>query len=269
MPFVQAGDLRIHVQVQGRGSPLVLIIGLSGDLTWWERLVPLLEADFRVVTFDNRGAGLTDKPDVKYTIAGMAGDTAALMDALNIPRAHVFGISMGGMIAQELALRHPGRVDRLALGCTHSGGAGLKAPSAEVIRRISETQGKSLAQIAQDVMGVIFSPAFLARDPDYVRSMIERYIEHPPSGKGFTRQFWAVVAHDAFDRLPGLCHPTLILSGDVDILVPPENSRVLHSRIPGSRLACFPNAGHAFFMEEPERTARHLRQHFLGSQPPL
>ena len=264
MPFVQAGELLMHVQERGRGTPLVMIMGLSGDLTWWERLAPLLESDFRLITFDNRGAGLTEKPDAKYTIAGMAGDTAALLEALGIPRSHVFGVSMGGMIAQELALRFPERVDRLALGCTHSGGEGLKPPSVEIIRKITETRGKSLRQIAEEVMTVLFSPRFLARDPAYVRTMIDRYVEHPPSGKGFTRQFWAVVAHDTFERLPQIRHPTLVLTGDADTLVPPENSEVLHSRIPGSRLTWLREAGHAFFMEDPGETARHLREHFLG-----
>jgi pimeloyl-ACP methyl ester carboxylesterase len=140
MPFLKVGDLNMHYHVRGKGPPLVLIMGLSGDLTWWERLAALLDTHFRLVLFDNRGAGLTDKPEEKYSIGLFASDTIGLMDALGVSRAHMFGVSMGGMIAQEVALRYPGRVERLALGCTHSGGQGFIMPSPEAIQKMTLTR---------------------------------------------------------------------------------------------------------------------------------
>jgi pimeloyl-ACP methyl ester carboxylesterase len=242
-------------------------MGLSGDLTWWERLVPELGGYFKVVTFDNRGAGLTDKPDERYTISMFAEDTVGLMDVLNIPRAHIFGVSMGGMIAQELVIRYPDRVDQLALGCTHSGGPGFIAPSVEAIQNLTLTRGKSPEEFARQIVSILFSPHFQKRDPEYVKTMIQRYVSNPPSGKAFTNQFWAVLGHNCYDRLPAIDTPTLILTGDADRLIPPKNSKILNERIPGSRIVAIPTAGHAFFIEAPRETARCLLGHFSRDLP--
>ncbi len=271
MPFCTAGDIRIHYRIVGEGPPLLLIMGLSGDLSWWEPLVPYLERHFRLILFDNRGAGLTDKPDMKYTISLFAQDTVGLMDALGIGAAHVFGVSMGGMIAQELALRHPGRVEGLVLGCTHAGGKGFVMPSIEAVQNMTLTRGKSREEIARQTISILFGPRFQRESPQTVQAMIRRYVEHPPDRRPFTLQFWAALGHDCHDRLTGIRRPTLILTGDADVLVPPENSSILHDRIPGSRLVILPGAGHAFFIEEPEKTAGLLKEHLLeapmGSRP--
>lgn len=265
MPFLKVGDLNMHYHVRGKGPPLVLIMGLSGDLTWWERLAGRLEDRFRLILFDNRGAGLTDKPEQKYSIPLFASDTTGLMDGLGVSRAHVFGVSMGGMIAQEVALRYPGRVERLALGCTHSGGQGMIMPSAEAIQKMTLTRGKSLEEIGRQIISILFSPSFQARDPQCIETMVRRYVSNPPERKAFTSQFWAVLGHNCFDRLQEIRKSTLLLTGDEDVLVPPDNSRVIESRIPGSRLLILPGAGHAFFIEDPDRTAHHLIKHFLDS----
>jgi len=265
MPFVQVGDLRTHYEISGKGAPLTLIMGLAGDLSWWERLLPELQSDFRVLTFDNRGAGRTDKPNSNYTIAAMAADTEGLLEALDIPQSHVFGISMGGMIAQEFALLFPQRLNRLALGCTHPGGRGMRAPLPEAVQKLTETTGKSVREIAENVMTVLFSASFRRRDPVCIQRLIELYVANPPSGKGFTRQFWATLAHNAIDRLPTLTQPTLIITGDADELIPSVNAQLLQSLIPLSKLVLMPGAGHLFFIEEPVETARLLKEHFLGA----
>ena len=265
MPFCDVDGLRMHYHVAGEGPPLLLIMGLSGDLTWWNALLPELTPRFRVIAFDNRGAGLTDKPEGKYSIPLFATDTVGLLDALEVPRAHVFGVSMGGMIAQELCLRHPERVDRLLLGCTHSGGPGLVMPSADSIQKLTFTRGKSLPEVGRQIMSILFSPAYQEANPGTVQAMIDRYVSAPPPRKAFSQQFWAVVGHDCYDRLPGIRAPTLVLTGEEDVLVPPENPEVLHERIPGARLAYLPGAGHVFFIEVPGETARHVCDHFLGN----
>lgn len=263
MPLCQVGGLHMHYRIVGQGPPLVLIMGLSGDLTWWDLLARELEEDFRLLLFDNRGAGLTDKPEGRYTIPEFASDTVGLMAALGISRAHVFGVSMGGMIAQELVLRYPDRVDRLVLGCTHAGSSGFTMPSEEAVQAMTLTRGKSLEEIARQNMTILFGPACREQKPDLLEAMIQRYVENPPPRKPFTQQFWAALAHDCYDRLPEIRTPTLILTGDADALIPPENGETLRARIPGSRLVCLRGAGHVFFMEQPGETAKALKEHLL------
>ena len=263
MPFCQVGGLRMHYRFVGQGPPLVLIMGLSGDLTWWDLLARELEEDFRLLLFDNRGAGLTDKPEEKYTIPLFASDTVGLMAALGVSRAHVFGVSMGGMIAQELVLRHPDRVDRLVLGCTHAGGGGFTMPSAEAVRAMTLTRGKSPEEIARQNMTLLFGPTYRQEHPDLVEAMIQRYVQNPPPRKPFTQQFWAALGHDCYDRLPEIRKLTLILTGDADALIPPENAETLQARIPGSSRVVLRGAGHVFFIEHPAETAKALKEHLL------
>jgi pimeloyl-ACP methyl ester carboxylesterase len=263
MPFCQVDGLRMHYRIVGQGPPLVLIMGLSGDLTWWDLLARELEEDFRLLLFDNRGAGLTDKPEERYTIPLFASDTVGLMAALGVSRAHVFGVSMGGMIAQELVLRYPDRVDRLVLGCTHAGGGGFTMPSAEAVRAMTLTRGKSPEEIARQNMTLLFGPTYRQEHPDLVEAMIHRYVQNPPLRKPFTQQFWAALGHDCYDRLPEIRKLTLILTGDADALIPPENAETLQARIPGSSRVVLRGAGHVFFIEHPAETAKALKKHLL------
>jgi pimeloyl-ACP methyl ester carboxylesterase len=256
----------MHYRIIGQGPPLVLIMGLSGDLTWWEPLARELEKDFQLLLFDNRGAGLTDKPEEKYTIPMFASDTVGLMRALDIPKAHVFGVSMGGMIAQEIALNHPDRVDRLVLGCTHGGGKGFTMPSGEAVQALTLTRGKSLEEIARQNMTLLFGPRFMEENPGFIETQIARYVENPPERRSFTQQFWAAIAHNCHDRLGEIRQPTLLLTGDADVLIPPENSRTLHAGIPGSRLVTLPGAGHVFFVEDPKGTAEVLKEHLRDTE---
>ncbi len=266
MPICSVNGLRMHYRLVGTGPPLVLIMGLSGDLTWWEPLARELAGAFQLLLFDNRGAGLTDKPDEKYSMSMLASDTVGLMDAVGIPRAHIFGVSMGGMIAQEIAIRYPDGVDRLVLGCTHAGGKGFTMPSADTVQAMTLTRGKSVEEIARQNMTILFGPKFREENPKFIEAMIARFVENPPAGKPFTQQFWAAIAHNCHDRLGEIRRPTLILTGDADVLIPPENSETLRLGIAGSRVVRLPGAGHVFFMEDPKETARILREHLLGNE---
>lgn len=263
MPFCRVGDIQMHYQVAGDGPPLVLIMGLSGDLTWWGPLVAELERDFRLILFDNRGAGLTEAPEGKYSIPMFANDTAGLMARLGIPRAHVFGVSMGGMIAQELALLYPERVDRLVLGCTSSGGKGFTMPSADAVRDMTLARGKSNEEIARQTMSILFAPGFMKEHPETIEAMVRRFVDSPTPRKPFTQQFWAAIGHDCHERLPQIRNPTLILTGDRDALIPPRNAVTLQEQIPGSRLGTIEDAGHVFFIEAPKKVAKLLKEHLL------
>jgi len=263
MPFCRVGDLQMHYRIVGEGPPLVLIMGLSGDLTWWEPLVKELEGDFRLVLFDNRGAGLSDVPEGKYSIPMFANDTAGLMACLGIPRAHVFGVSMGGMIAQEFVLRYPDRVDRLVLGCTHTGGEGFTMPSAEAVQKMTLTRGKSPEEIARQTLSILFAPGFMQKNPETIEAMVRRFVDNHTARKPITQQFWAAMGHNCHERLPTIRKPTLLVTGAQDVLIPPRNTETLHARIPGSRLAYVEDTGHVFFIEAPKRVATLLKEHLL------
>jgi pimeloyl-ACP methyl ester carboxylesterase len=138
-------------------------------------------------------------------------------------------------------------------------------PCDETVQALTVTRGKSLEEIARQNMTVLFGPKFQKEQPGDIEAMVERYMENPPPRKPFTQQFFAVLRHDCYDRLPGIDKPTLIVTGDADVLIPPENSEALRSRIPGSRLVQLPDAGHVFFIEDPEETARVLKEYLLGN----
>ncbi|HJV57035.1 MAG TPA: alpha/beta fold hydrolase [Methylomirabilota bacterium] len=255
MPTVGANGVRLFYEETGApdAPPLVLIMGWGGDHTAWAFQVPALAVDHRVIALDNRGAGQSDVPEGPYTIPGMATDVVGLMDALGVTRAHICGASMGGMIAQELALRHPARVRTLQLHCT--------APVIDAYGRFlidTLLAVKARGDREENVRAVM--PWLLCRKtmierPDFIRFWIERALAYPyPTGyEGLARQADAIRGHDTTARLGEIRVPTLLTTGAEDILVPPASSRELHARIPGAELVTIPDAGHLHFIEQMER----------------
>jgi len=252
MPKVRVGDIEMFYVEAGAGEPLVLIMGLSGDHLAWGFQIPTLAAHYRVLAFDNRGAGQTDTPDLPYTTRMMAEDTRGLMDALGIARACVVGVSMGGMIAQELALHHPDRVRALHLGCT------LARPDvylAALSASWRELRAQASRETALRTMGPwLFAAATYNERPEFVEMIVQNALAnpHPQSLPGFLRQSEAVATHDTLDRLAGIRCPTLVSVGEDDILLPPRFSRQLATRIPGARLELVEGAGHVYFWERPD-----------------
>jgi 3-oxoadipate enol-lactonase len=255
MPAVSVNRVRLFYEETGAADapPLVLIMGWGGDHTAWAFQVPALAVDHRVIALDNRGVGQSDVPEGPYTIAGMAADVVGLMDALGVARAHICGASMGGMIAQELALRHPERVRTLQLHCT--------APSIDAYGRFlidTLVAVKARGDREENVRAVM--PWLLCRKtmierPDFIRFWIERALAYPypTSYEGLARQADAIRGHDTIARLGEIRVPTLLTTGAEDILVPPVSSRELHARIPGAELVTIPDAGHLHFIEQMER----------------
>jgi len=255
MPAVTANDVRLFYEETGAADapPLVLIMGWGGDHTAWAFQVPALAVDHRVIALDNRGAGQSDVPEGPYTIPGMAADVVGLMDALGVARAHICGASMGGMIAQELALRHPARVRTLQLHCT--------APVIDAYGRFlidTLLAVKARGDREENVRAVM--PWLLCRKtmierPDFIRFWIERALAYPyPTGyEGLARQADAIRGHDTIARLGEIRVPTLLTTGAEDILVPPASSRELHARIPGAELVTIDDAGHLHFIEQMDR----------------
>lgn len=250
MPRQRVGDIEIYYEIHGGGPrTLVMIRGLGSNLTAWYEQTPEFARRFRVLVFDNRGAGRTDKPDAPYSIAQMAQDTAGLMDALGIERAAMLGISMGGMIAQEFALAHQDRLSCLILGCTHFGGKEAISAPPPVIEALVAGERANPEQRKLQIRSSFTEDAIANR-----REIIERHEKVraqfliPPFA--YQRQLQAVIGFDASARLGSVRVPTMVMTGRDDILVPPENSKLIASRIPGAILKELPGA-HLFFTEHP------------------
>jgi 3-oxoadipate enol-lactonase len=261
---VIAADIKMYYEVHGHGEPLLLIMGFGGSvLDWGWVLPPKLVERYRIIMFDNRGAGRSDQPPGPYSIKQMADDAANLMDALGLENAYVFGASMGGMIAQELALNYPGKVKRLILGCTSAGGSGRVLPSPAIQAYLEPRTDMTLYQMLWWSAPAGYSQEFIDAHRDIVERKIRLDLIYPSRLPAYKAQLAAFKAHDAHSRLPSLRMPTLVLVGDRDVLIPPENSRILAGVIPCAQLRIIKGAGHIFWISHAEETFYELKD-FLG-----
>jgi 3-oxoadipate enol-lactonase len=254
VPRVTVNGIGLFYQDFGapESEPVVLIMGWGGDHTAWAFQMPALAPSYRVIAPDNRGAGQTEQPDAPYSIAGMADDVAGLLDALGIARAHVCGASMGGMIAQELALRHPARMRTLQLHCTLARPDAYGSHLVEALLRVRAREDRE--EWARAMLPWIISRKTAQERPDFVQLMLQRALEnpYPTSLAGLRRQAEAIGGHDTLERLHAIRVPTLVTVGSDDILVPPTFSREIHARIPGADFALISDAGHVHFLEQPQ-----------------
>jgi pimeloyl-ACP methyl ester carboxylesterase len=264
MPAARVNDIDITYRITGAGEPLVMIMGITGSKWHWLGFDRRLGEDFLAITFDNRGVGETTAPEAPYTIPRMAEDTMGLLDAIGIDRAHVFGVSMGGMIAQEIALRHPGRVKTLVLGCTHFGGTGQILPPPEVYERAFIIAGKGAEQATRDILSVNLCRAFMGKRPDVVEELVRYGMEHRMKKHALAGQLAAVSEHDTASRLQAITAPTLLLAGDADELIPPQNSIEMAERIPQAQITFLPGVGHMFWVEAPEEAAYQITRFVRG-----
>lgn len=236
MPFLlRSAGHRLYYEVAGdpRRSAILLLEGMGGDVAGWRRNVPHLAAEMFVVAMDLHGNGRSDPLERPVSMADLADDAVALLDELRIGRAHVFGMSMGGLVAQELAIAHPDRVASLILGCTHPGGA-YRVSTREPVRRVWEA---------------LYAPEFLESSPEHVEEDRLARAGRAQSATSRRLQRDAIHAFDAWDRLPAIAAPTLILHGTADRVIDVANADLLASRIPGARLYLLEGAGHVFHSE--------------------
>lgn len=274
MPTVKVGDINIYYESQGDGEPLLLISGYSQYSAHWDPLPPLFSQEYRVIVFDNRGTGRSDKPDMPYTMKMMADDAGGLLDAIGVDLAHVFGISMGGMIAQEFALNHPKKLRSLILGCTQYGGTKMILPTQEAITFLTSPAMAQLSveERARQVPPWLWTQEFIDKNPEAVELFVAVTCKYPTPIHGYVRQAQAIAAHDTYNRLPQITAPTLVIAGDADRLIPAENSRLLASRIPNAELVILENAGHGFFIDAWEEATKvmldFLRRHSKGKKKP-
>ncbi len=265
MPYAQVGDIRMYYELHGQGEPLLMIMGLGGHILDWQPIAPApLDQHYRLILFDNRGAGRTDKPPGPYSLPQMAGDAVGLLEALGLESAHVFGVSMGGMIAQHVALEHPHRVRKLVLGCTMCGpSAGVRA-SDEVLAYLTPRPDLEPEEALWWSLPASYPEEFIAEHEELLRERIRRHLRHPTPLHAYQAQLDAILnSHDTCERLPELPHRTLVLTGTEDRLIPPENSRILAARIPHAELREIPGAGHVFWVSHPEESVQALVE-FLG-----
>jgi 3-oxoadipate enol-lactonase len=250
--------MNIEWEASGDGPPLLLIQGLGYGRWAWEPIVPGLAARHRVVVFDNRGIGDSDKPEGPYTAAAMAGDALQVLDEAGIDRAHVLGASLGGMIAQELAVAAPERVDKLVLCCTTPGGP-TAAPMPEVTMRLFA----EAPSLPPEVALRRFIENALGDDPpaELVDELFARRAANPPDPAGWQSQAAAGMGFQGVDDV--IRAPTLILSGTADNVVDHRNAALLASRIPDARVQLLEGCGHLFFWEQPDESVRILND-FLG-----
>jgi 3-oxoadipate enol-lactonase len=262
MPIAQVGEVRLDYQRSGSGPPLLLIMGMSGTAKHWgEPFLELLRDEFEVITYDHRGVGNSDPVQEKFSIADLARDAAGLLEALDLESAHVMGISMGGMIAQELALANQQSIRTLVLGCTYCGGEGSVLTSEAVMQKLA--QGMSSGERQQAIRGaweVNVSPLFAA-DPEAYEAFLQIGLTNAVSVAVIMRQMQAIMGHDTSGRLGELKVPTLVIHGTLDEMLPVANGRLIASLIPGSELEIFEDVGHLFFWERPQQSAALVRAH--------
>lgn len=259
MPLIKCGDINLEYFDEGAGPPLLMIRGLGAQAsTWGDDFIASLAKHFRCVRFSNRGTGRSDKPPGPVSVRMLADDAANLLDALGIDRAHVFSVSLGGMIAQELALNHPQRVERLVLGCTFCGGTNAVSAGPDVTAMLMPQPGMSRDDQMRATWPALMTERTIAEKRSFLEEMLRLDAETPTPPETVIAQIAAVGQFDTYGRLPSIACPTLVLHGDDDVLIPTENARILHERIPGSSLEIMPAAGHMFFWEYPEETAATL-----------
>jgi 3-oxoadipate enol-lactonase len=262
MAFVENHGARIYWDEQGRGEPVLLIMGLGYPSAMWHRTRPALAARYRTIALDNRGAGRSDTPPGPYSIRRMASDAAAVLDAAGIESAHVFGVSMGGMIAQEFVLEYPQRVLSLILGCTAAGGPTAVRADAEATHLLMRRDKMSSEEAAEAAVPFIY-------DRTTPREWIDEdlTIRRPwfPSPEGYRAQLQGILAWEAYSRLGGIVAPTLVIHGESDRLVPPGNANLIAERIPGAKLVMIPRASHLFLTDQPEAAHRAILD-FLAVQ---
>ena len=255
MAFVENHGARIYWDEQGQGAPVVLIMGLGYTSHMWHRTRPVLSAHYKTIALDNRGVGRSDVPPGPYSIALMASDAAAVLDAAGAESAHIFGVSMGGMIAQEFALQYPKRVRSLVLGCTAAGGPTAVRADAEATQMLM-TRNKMTPEQA------LVAPVPFIYDSTTPRERIDEdlAIRKPwlPRPEAYTAQLQGIIAWETYSRLSGITAPTLVMHGEHDRLVPPGNGKLIAERIPGAKLVMIPHASHLFTTDQPETAHRAI-----------
>lgn len=249
MPFADNQGVKIFWRENGSGEPLLLIMGLGYTSDMWHHMEPKLAAHFRVVVFDNRGVGKSDAVAGPHLISTMAADAAAVLDAADVETGHIFGVSMGGYIAQEFALNYPTRVQSLIVGCASCGGEWAVPAKQEVWDVASARLKMPPEEAVRALVPFIYDPA---TPKERIEIDMAIRLRTYPSAESYNAQLEGIFQWDSYSRLGNLRAPTLVIHGEHDQLVPPENGRTLADLIPGAQLKMLPNASHMFTTDQPD-----------------
>lgn len=251
----------MYYEIHGEGSPLVMIMGLSANTDWWTpELIESLADEFQVIIFDNRGAGKTNNPDRDFSIRTLADDTIGLMDALNVDEFFLFGISMGGMIAQEIAINYPERVEKLILAATNCGGSKQVLPDQEVLDILSRPrENVPPEKIINGTIPLLYTEDFIENNPEFIEKHAQALLKSPISAESFERQIKAIMGFNTHLKLKKISSPTLIIHGKKDVIIPYENSEILNKKIPNSKVILLEESGHSLFQPDPGTVVNHIK----------
>jgi pimeloyl-ACP methyl ester carboxylesterase len=255
----------LHWESTGTGDPVLMImgLGLSGG-AWW-RTVPVLSRSLRVITFDNRGVGRSRARIPSYTTEAMADEAVSVLDAAGVEQAHVYGFSLGGMVAQQLALRHADRVRSLVLGATHAGGPRAARPGDDVISFFGRRASMAAEDAARESVPFNYGPRCRREHKDRIAEDIRRRLSHPFPEQAYRAQMVAAALHNCYRRLTRIEAPTLVVHGREDRMVPVANAEILAERIPRAELRILEDAGHLYSTEEPD-VDEEIARFFLGGR---
>lgn len=270
MRTIQANDIRLSYDIIGNGSPMVLITGVGYGAWFWHKVVPGLAQHFQVITFDNRGAGGSDKPAGPYSVAMLAADTAGLLDGLGIKNACILGHSLGGFTAQELAVTRPDLVGKLILASTNHGGLNVIPITPEAMKVLTDRSGDPIELVKRGV-AIASAPGFAERHPEVLQELITYRLTNPVPPAQYTAQVMAgagmaTLSDDTIKkRLAAIKVPTLILFGEFDAVVPPGNAQLLAAKLPNAQVEILANTGHIFPIEDPSTTVQVITQWIASS----
>jgi pimeloyl-ACP methyl ester carboxylesterase len=266
MPQQTVNGIQIYYEEQGKGEPLLLINGLAFPMDLWFAQIEELSKDFRVIALDNRGIGHTDKPDEEYTIPLMASDAVGLLKALGIDKAHVAGLSMGGFIAQQMALSYPDMVNRLILIGTCMGGKkSLKLGLPFWEKAGAAIQGLSPEQVYRIDLTLMTAPGFAGDNPDLMDQAIRLRMKNPQPLHAFIRQFAAAHVFDINNRAQNITQPTLIILGQDDPIFPIPLAEDYQKILPHAKMIIYQNCGHAILLEKADQLSHDIRD-FLKAE---
>jgi pimeloyl-ACP methyl ester carboxylesterase len=260
MPKVKIDGFKLYYKTSGEGFPLTMIMGLGANSQWWDKeLIDRLNNHFKVILFDNRGTGRSEDPGDNFNFKILAEDVVKMLEKLNITETNLLGISMGGMIAQEIALNFPEKLRKLILCSTYCGGSKSVQPSPEVVKILSKPRsGRPIEEIVDETVPLLYTSDFISNNPGKINEAKENMKEYPISEETYQKQGKAIFSHNTCRKLKEMKVPTLILHGQKDVLIPPKNGEILHNYIPNSELTMFENTGHALFYKEPDKITQRI-----------
>ena len=250
MPRISVNGLKLYYEIEGDGEPVVLIPGFAAGRWIWFKQTSDLSRHFRVVVFDPRGVSASDKPEGSQTIGLLADDVAHLLQTIGIESAHIVGASFGGFVAQEFALKYPSMTRKLVLCCTSFGGPNHVVPAPETLLALASTKGLNSEERMRANLLMAFTPEYVRTQVAEVDHVVQLRATNEVPEHIYLSQLEAAIRFDVESKLDEIGIPTLVLSGDADVIVPVQNSRNLAAKIPGAELRIVTGGSHTFFIEQ-------------------